>query len=345
MFAFAILITFIFIGGMFVYSKNLMKTPPGGIYMLSDKEYNNAINSGGSIKMDAESLISNDKYQSDFIKEFNTNLFPIVILIFIILFMITFIFYMLHKSIQTKHTLKMVRGLSDSITESNLSDEPLLALTYKSLKEKFDNQLEDFKRLSSYLSHEQKNEIAILQARLENAGNTSELKKLDDIVDSIDDILTLSENLEQSKLSAVDVSLVCAQVYDSYNKTNPNILFEFDGNDDTEIMARSRWVYRAVANLLDNAIKYGEGKLIILAVMAKKGSVIIKISDQGIGISHDKQEIIFSNRYRINELNKNGYGIGLSLVSHVCDLCGGFVTVESEPQIGTTFYMSFPQIQ
>ena len=74
----------------------------------------------------------------------------------------------------------------------------------------------------------------------------------------------------------------------------------------------------------------------------KHKSVIIIVKDHGIGISEEKQNQIFNHNYRINELNKDGYGIGLSLVSHVCDLCQGFVTVESKMQEGTTFYLSFP---
>ena len=90
-------------------------------------------------------------------------------------------------------------------------------------------------------------------------------------------------------------------------------------------------------------MKYGEDKPIFLSVKAKNGSVIVMVKDNGIGIREDKQEMIFGNRYRINELNRDGYGIGLSLVSHVCDLCGGFITVDSEPGKGSVFYLSFPQ--
>ena len=113
--------------------------------------------------------------------------------------------------------------------------------------------------------------------------------------------------------------------------------------DTRKYMAKSRWIYRAVSNLLDNAIKYGCGKPISLSVEVRKGSVIVKVQDQGIGIEKSHLDKIFQNRYRVNELNKNGYGIGLSLVSYVCDLCGGFIMAESEPSHGTTFYLSFPQ--
>lgn len=178
---------------------------------------------------------------------------------------------------------------------------------------------------------------------MELSGNTEGLEKLDDIANGIDDILTLSENVDTAPQTIVDVAVVCAEVFDSYKRTAPNLNFDFDEDDDTEILAKSRWIYRAIANLLDNAVKYGEDKPILLSVKAKNGSVIVTVKDNGIGIDEDKQEMIFGNRYRINELNQDGYRIGLSLVSHVCDLCGGFITVDSEPGKGSAFYLSFPQ--
>lgn len=56
----------------------------------------------------------------------------------------------------------------------------------------------------------------------------------------------------------------------------------------------------------------------------------------------EQQEKIFENRYRIGNRQKNGYGIGLSLVRHVAELCGGFVWVESEEAKGSKFKLIFP---
>lgn len=92
-----------------------------------------------------------------------------------------------------------------------------------------------------------------------------------------------------------------------------------------------------------NAIKYGGVGEIALHVGAKNGSVIIQVTDHGIGIPQKEQERIFNYQYRIGQMKKDGYGIGLNLVNHVCSLCGGFATVESIPHEATTFYLSFPK--
>lgn len=343
--AFSVLVTCAFTGAMLWFGTmaNQVQIDNGGIYRLSSTEYAEVVINGGFLQMNAQNLIGTQRYYSEMYHQLLKNLIPVSFVFLTILFLLSLCLWLLLKQIQTKRTFKIAKELNDSITETVLSNEPALAAAYANLKEQFDNRLNDFKRLSSYLTHEQKNEIAILRAKMELKENAEFVEKLDNIADSIDDILTLSDNTDTSPQTVVDVSIICAEVFDNYRKIANNLFFEYEEDEDTEIFARRRWIYRAVSNLLDNAIKYGEGNPVTLSVRAKNGSVIVEVRDNGIGISTDKQEAIFNERYRISELNKDGYGIGLSLVSHVCDLCGGFVTVESEPQKGSAFYMSFPQ--
>lgn len=216
-------------------------------------------------------------------------------------------------------------------------------ITYENIKDKFNQTLDEYKRLNSYLSHEQKNAIAILRTNLEIDNNLYYLKFIDNISDSIDDVLTLSDVKIDKGLTEVDVSLICASICDGYRKTYRNIEFDFDDESNTIILAKERWIYRAISNLVDNAVKYGEGKPIKVSVENKKNTVVITVEDQGIGMDKNSIGKIFNNKYRINELNKDGYGIGLSLVSHVCDLCDGFVIVDSEINKGSCFYLAFSE--
>lgn len=342
---FSFLLTAVFTFSMLWFSNPSMPvvTDSAGIYLLSPVDYEQIIRDNGTLKLNSENYIGAADYRSAVTEAYFKNLIPVSVIFLIAVFIISVCLWLILKSAYEKRIRKISEQISSAVTDSAVSEHPVLTEAYEKIKQKFDDRLNDYKRLNSYLSHEQKNAVAILRTGLELSENRTYLKNLDDIADSIDDILTLSENSDTSPLAAVDVSLVCAEVYDSYRKLSDNISFYFDGDGDTEILARSRWIYRAVANLLDNAVKYGEGKPITLSVKAEKGSVIVCVKDNGIGISEEKQETIFQNRYRINELNRNGYGIGLSLVSHVCDLCGGFVMADSNPGQGSAFYLSFPQ--
>lgn len=267
--------------------------------------------------------------------------FSVVICLFLIIFIILMI---LINIMQNKERHKIADELiklknGDQINPYN----PILHNIYKELEKKFQDNLEDYKRLNSYLYHEQKNLISILRTTMELNGQNENISILDNITTNIDDVLTLNENKEISSVALVDVSLICAKVIDSYKLIHSNISYEFPEYEDTEIIAKERWIYRAVTNLIDNAIKYGNGSKISVNIISKNNSIIVSVKDNGIGISIEKQQKIFDNLYRINELNSNGYGIGLSLVSHVCNLCGGYVFVDSQLGIGSTFILSFPK--
>jgi signal transduction histidine kinase len=199
----------------------------------------------------------------------------------------------------------------------------------------------DYERLNSYIAHEQKNALSLLRARLELKGDEELVRNINSVADHIDDILTLSAN--EAALYEVDAAIVCAEVLDEYKKIYSKIKFDFDEDENFLILAKEIWIQRAISNLIDNAVKYGNNSEITVYIKNKKGSVILSVHDNGIGIDQCLQDQIFDDRFRINDLKKNGYGIGLSLVRHVCQLCSGICYVESEIGKGTTFYLVFQQ--
>ena len=73
-------------------------------------------------------------------------------------------------------------------------------------------------------------------------------------------------------------------------------------------------------------------------------SVLLHVRFHGHGMCEEEEEPIFEHGYQIRALNKDGYGIGLSLVQHVCTLCDGFVRVRSYKEQGSEFILAFPLI-
>ncbi|MGD9020608.1 MAG: HAMP domain-containing sensor histidine kinase [Lysobacterales bacterium] len=118
---------------------------------------------------------------------------------------------------------------------------------------------------------------------------------------------------------------------------------EYHGPDEPlpEIRMDANAIDRAVANLLDNAVKYSNGDRWIGVELAQSGKVVsISISDHGIGIPRDELERIFERFHRVSTglvHDVKGSGLGLSLVKHIAEAHGGSVTVESEPGKGSTF--------
>jgi len=102
----------------------------------------------------------------------------------------------------------------------------------------------------------------------------------------------------------------------------------------------------AVANLLDNAVKYSErGDPVEVEADAADGAICLSVRDHGIGIPSRDLERIFERFYRVDRARSRatgGTGLGLSIVRHVAQLHGGDVTVESIEGEGSTFRLRLP---
>jgi two-component system, OmpR family, phosphate regulon sensor histidine kinase PhoR len=118
--------------------------------------------------------------------------------------------------------------------------------------------------------------------------------------------------------------------------------------DLPEVSLDAEAMGQALANLIDNAIKYsGEGRR--LAVAARRGEggaeVWIEVADDGIGIPAAERERIFDKFYRVGRSEtqgRRGSGLGLALVKHVVEAHGGRVTVDSRPGAGSRFAIRLP---
>ena len=99
-----------------------------------------------------------------------------------------------------------------------------------------------------------------------------------------------------------------------------------------------------IMNLLSNAIKYSPmGGLIIVGCHTENGKVNIFVKDEGVGISKHDQQRLFERFYRVdNDKNKTvpGFGIGLYLASEILLYHNSMLKVESEVNMGATFYFN-----
>jgi signal transduction histidine kinase len=103
---------------------------------------------------------------------------------------------------------------------------------------------------------------------------------------------------------------------------------------------------QAVANLIDNAVKYsGSSRKVIVRALSEDGNVAIGVQDFGIGLDPKEKARVFERFYRGgDELTRSvkGTGLGLTLVKQIVEGHGGRVTVESELGHGSTFTLRIP---
>lgn len=314
----------------------------GNLYLLQEEEllkaYKQEITS-----LDLKRIIPISEIYRQFYIETEGRILPFVLGFLLILILASGWLGVTLVQTQVQSSRRLAKYLDGSADLGReLDDQPELSAALQGLQMKIAGQMEDYRRLYHYLMHEQKNAVALLRITLELSGDQESKDGLDYVADSIEDLLTLSENEDTAVRGEVNVLMVCAQVCDLYRRFYPKIVFNYEEEGDVIIVAKERWIARALSNLIDNAVKYGEGKPIEVSLRTRHQSVIITVRDQGIGIPEQELSRIFNHHYRVNTLKKDGYGIGLSLVSHVCDLSGGYVIAESEPGNGSAFYLSFP---
>lgn len=121
---------------------------------------------------------------------------------------------------------------------------------------------------------------------------------------------------------------------DLYVSCEENIMIRHD----------SKWTEEAIANILDNAVKYTEpgGKI---HIQTKRQELFFKvsISDTGKGIAAERQAEIFTRFYREPEVHgQPGVGIGLYLARKIIELQRGYIEVQSEQGKGACFSLYFP---
>ena len=111
-------------------------------------------------------------------------------------------------------------------------------------------------------------------------------------------------------------------------------------------MGDSRQLVSAVANLLDNAVKYSDtGSEVTVSVVGADGWVDITVADRGIGIPTRDLDRIFERFYRVDRARSRetgGTGLGLAIVRHVANNHGGVVRVQSREGEGSVFTLRIP---
>ncbi|MHB1835631.1 MAG: ATP-binding protein, partial [Solirubrobacteraceae bacterium] len=117
--------------------------------------------------------------------------------------------------------------------------------------------------------------------------------------------------------------------------------------DVPEIRADAAQLERAVANLLENAGRYGGGMPIEVSVRREGDRVQMTVSDRGPGIAATERARIFEPFYRGRDASRawTGSGLGLAIVKGFVEANGGTISVATRPGGGTSFVVSFPVAQ
>ena len=99
-------------------------------------------------------------------------------------------------------------------------------------------------------------------------------------------------------------------------------------------------------NLLSNAIRFTpKGGVISVQLKKEKGKIVLRCADTGVGMSEETKKHIFEKFFcGDRSRNDGGNGLGPTLVKRIVELCDGTIEVESEGGIGSTFWITLPEV-
>ena len=116
------------------------------------------------------------------------------------------------------------------------------------------------------------------------------------------------------------------------------------------VLADEQYLTEAIANLIDNALKYSKDEIeLSIKTFDTDKYVLLKVRDNGIGMTKEEQQVIFDKfgRAAIHEKNRkggvSGFGLGLNYVDQVMQAHGGKVTVSSEKDKFSEFTLYIPK--
>ena len=250
----------------------------------------------------------------------------------IVLFLIIIVaFYVTIQTIfKQKKLSDMKNDLINNMTHEFKTPISTIALACEALRDR-DIQKSDemYNSYISVISEENKRLGSMAEQILQQAvlakGKMKLKKELLDMHELIEDAVSRKQLEVQSKNGTIKLQLNAG---------------------DTLVNGDRTHLTNSIINLLDNAIKYTlKEPEIVINTINKGHNILIRVSDNGIGISKSNQKKIFDNLYRVstgNVHNFKGFGLGLNYVKGIVEMHGGTITVSSEPGKGSTFSIRLP---
>jgi signal transduction histidine kinase len=166
----------------------------------------------------------------------------------------------------------------------------------------------------------------------------------------VDDLLTLNRLDADKALRPEEISLPAFMddFVDRYAEAWPTRRVDFDraAFDGARVWADPEALRRMLLNVVDNAAKYSSAPSpIVVTAECGPESVVIRVTDEGPGLSAAERERVFDRFYRGSESRSRrtgGSGLGLSIVQALAERSAGTVSLETGPGTGTTVTITLP---
>lgn len=250
-----------------------------------------------------------------------------------------------------------LRGSHDELEE--------LTLLFNQMLDRIKTSNQGMRQTLDTIAHELRTPLTSIRANAEVNLHKKEItdkdarQVLEDCIEGVDEILAefkmmtditeVESGLQNLKKEVVDLGSICQDIIDLYeivaDQKEINIILEEPSQKERlTIFVDRKKIRQALANLIDNAIKYSpENSEIRVSFYKHNQHAVIRIADQGIGINAEELPHIWKRLYRgENSRTEKGIGLGLSLVKSIVEAHNGSVSVETTEGKGSCFIIRLP---
>ena len=231
-------------------------------------------------------------------------------------------------------------------TRGSGDDFDQLAENLNAMLEQIEVLMEGVRHVSNNIAHDLRTPLTRLRNRLENMQShthdpvqsqesiTQALLEADRILQTFNALLRISRiesggfQRPNQKVSLKELVADAADLYEALAQDKEQT-FDVDLHSDVEILGDRDLLFQALANLLDNAIKYTPERGHIKVWLERGAKARLVVSDSGVGVPSAERDKVFERFYRVDKDRSTlGNGLGLSLVKAVVELHRGRIWLE-----------------
>ena len=258
--------------------------------------------------------------------------------------------------------IKRSKDFSNRIELEDSNDDEIhkMASTFNEMLDTVEEVFIHEKQFSSDVSHELRTPITVILAQsdyaLQYSDTLEETKESLEVINRhakrmtnlINQIMELSKLERQKEIEKekINLSNIVLQLLGDYKPLleSKNLNLVYNVEKDLRIQGNKIMLERVFLNILMNAVKFTKTNIEVSLTREDK-TAVLKIRDDGIGISEENKKFIWERFFQVNdsrnkEENK-GSGLGLSMVKKIVDLHSATIDLESELEQGTCFTIKF----
>jgi signal transduction histidine kinase len=172
-----------------------------------------------------------------------------------------------------------------------------------------------------------------------------ESERVMQLLDTIMDITEAEAGAMKLELRPVSLATLAGEIAELYQHVaeEKRVALVAAADHDLRVMADPNRLRQAIANLIDNAIKYTPaGGRVQIVTSTQNNAPALRVEDTGIGIAAEEQERVWERLYRCDcSRSQRGAGLGLSLVRAIMQAHQGRAELVSTPGVGSTFTLCF----